>query len=535
MRLATVLGIGFLVRALLELQRAELGIVILIRAAMGLIFLSMIIFILWRNREPVAARIRESSTGCSDGAALLRNHLATFWHLFATFWVLAVWVLWVFNLLLGRSDLVIPIFALLGCVPVFLALNWAGQKVLDHALGAARRMEQDVQESIREDDGVALKEPETPAADAGCPPPYVHRLLPLIRRCLSISLAGVVFFGVLRLWGFDVHIGTEITGAALKILIVVSLSYVLWKFIEAAISRKLEEAGVGAVLDDDHEMGGEGGSRIGTLLQLLRKFLLVFLVVMVSLIVLSAVGVNIGPLIAGAGVVGLAIGFGTQTLVKDIVSGIFYLIDDAFRLGDWVDTGKAKGTVEHISIRSLRLRHSRGQVYTIPFGGLGQISNYSRDYAIEKLDFRVPYDTDVNKVKKIVKKISEGISEDESLGPRLLSPVKFQGVKLFEESAMVMRIKFTTRPGEQFLVRREVFSRLRKAFEKSGVEFAYRHVLVRLPKEMSETPAASGGESPPPGADPRQQLLASGAAAAIAMVLAEEEAALEKAKQEPKS
>ena len=396
-------------------------------------------------------------------------------------------------------------------------------------------MEQDVQESIREDDGVALKEPETPAADAGCPPPYVHRLLPLIRRCLSISLAGVVFFGVLRLWGFDVHIGTEITGAALKILIVVSLSYVLWKFIEAAISRKLEEAGVGAVLDDDHEVGGEGGSRIGTLLQLLRKFLLAFLVVMVSLIVLSAVGVNIGPLIAGAGVIGLAIGFGTQTLVKDIVSGIFYLIDDAFRLGDWVDTGKAKGTVEHISIRSLRLRHSRGQVYTIPFGGLGQISNYSRDYAIEKLDFRVPYDTDVNKVRKIVKKISEGISEDESLGPRLLSPVKFQGVKLFEESAMVMRIKFTTRPGEQFLVRREVYSRLRKAFEKSGVEFAYRHVLVRLPKEMSETPAASGGESPPPGADPRQQLLASGAAGAIAMVLAEEEAALEKAKQEPKS
>ena len=100
---------------------------------------------------------------------------------------------------------------------------------------------------------------------------------------------------------------------------------------------------------------------------------------------------------------------------------------------------------------------------------------------------------------------------------------------------MVMRIKFTTRPGEQFIVRREVFSRLRKAFEKSGVEFASRHVVVRLPKEMSETPAAPGGESPPPGADPRQQLLSSGAAAAIAMVLAEEEAALEKAKQEPKS
>ena len=305
MWMTAVLGIGFLVRALLELQRVELLLVILTRAAVGLVFLSMIIFILWRNREPVAGRIRESANRCSAGAALLRTHLAAFWHLFAIAWVLVIWVLWVFHLLLGRADLVIPIFALLAGVPVFLALNWAGQKMLDHAFGAAQKMEQNVLESIREDDGVAVEEPETPAADAGCPPPYVHRLLPLIRRCLSISLAGLVFFGVLRLWGFDVHIGTEVTGAALKILIVVSLSYVLWKFIEAAISRKLEEAGVGAALDDDHEMGGEGGSRIGTLLQLLRKFLLVTLVVMVSLIVLSAVGVNIGPLIAGAGVIGI--------------------------------------------------------------------------------------------------------------------------------------------------------------------------------------------------------------------------------------
>ena len=535
MWMTAVLGMGFLVRALMELKRVELLLVILTRTAVGLVFVSMIIFAIWRNREPVAGRIRDSANRCSAGAALLRTHLAAFWHLLAIAWVLVIWVLWVFHLLLGRTDLVIPIFALLAGVPVFLALNWAGQKMLDHAFGAVQKMEQNVLESIREDNGVAEEKPETPAADAGCPPPYVHRLLPLIRRCLSISLAGLVFFGVLRLWGFDVHIGTEVMGAALEVLIVVSLSYLLWKAIEAAISRKLEEAGAGAAVDDEHEMGGEGGSRIGTLLQLLRKFLLVTLLVMVSLIVLSAVGVNIGPLIAGAGVIGIALGFGTQTLVKDIVSGIFYLIDDAFRLGDYVDTGKAKGTVEHISIRSLRLRHSRGMVHTIPFSGLGQVTNFSRDYIIEKLDFRVPYDTDVNKVKKIIKKISQEIDEDPELGPRLLGPVKFQGVKLFEESAMAMRIKFTTRPGEQFIVRREVFSRLRKAFEKHGLDFASRHVVVRLPKEMSEPPAAPGGESPPPGADPHKQLLSSGAAAAIAMVLAEEEAALEKAKQEPKS
>ena len=123
------------------------------------------------------------------------------------------------------------------------------------------------------------------------------------------------------------------------------------------------------------------------------------------MIALSELGVNIGPLIAGAGIVGLAVGFGAQTLVKDILSGLFFLIDDAFRVGEYIDVGDVRGMVEHISIRSLRLRHHRGPVHTIPFGEIHHLTNYSRDWAIMKLELRVPFDTDIEKVRKIIKKI----------------------------------------------------------------------------------------------------------------------------------
>ena len=132
------------------------------------------------------------------------------------------------------------------------------------------------------------------------------------------------------------------------------------------------------------------------------------------LIVLSESGVNITPLIAGASVFGLAISFGSQTLVKDIVSGIFYLADDAFRVGEYIDCGKAKGTVEGFTLRSMRLRHQNGQVHTIPFGQLGQITNFSRDWTTMKFNLRFARDTDIEKLRKTVKKIGAEMQEDRS-------------------------------------------------------------------------------------------------------------------------
>ena len=131
-------------------------------------------------------------------------------------------------------------------------------------------------------------------------------------------------------------------------------------------------------------------SRMRTLLPILRNILFIVFLVMAALMALSSMGVQIGPLIAGAGVVGVAVGFGAQTLVKDVISGIFYLLDDAFRVGEYIISGSYKGTVESFSLRSIKLRHHRGYLYTVPFGTLGAVQNMSRDWVIDKLHAHRP-------------------------------------------------------------------------------------------------------------------------------------------------
>jgi len=287
----------------------------------------------------------------------------------------------------------------------------------------------------------------------------------------------------------------------------------LWEVIRIRIDRKLSEEG-SMPGEEAEEGGGAGGSRSATLLMLLRKFLLCVIVVMGSLIALSSMGVDIGPLIAGAGVIGLAIGFGAQTLVKDIISGVFFLVDDAFRVGDYVEAGAAKGTVEQISLRSMKLRHPRGMVFTIPYGGLKILQNYSRDYIISKLDFRVRYDADIEKIRKIIKRINKELMANEEISKGMLSDIKSMGVRKMEDSAMILRIKFKTIPGHQFLVEKELYRRVQQAFMDNGIEFAHRNVTVYLPPELR---TLAGGEKQLDGAT--QQAIG----AAAAEVLAEEE------------
>jgi len=214
---------------------------------------------------------------------------------------------------------------------------------------------------------------------------------------------------------------------------------------------------------------------------------------MAVLISLSALGVNIGPLIAGAGVIGLAIGFGAQTLVRDIVSGLFYLIDDAFRVGEYVVIDQIRGTVEKISIRSFQLRHHNGPVHTIPYGEIRTLTNWSRDWAIMKFELRIPFETDIEKVRKIIKKIGQDLMEDPVFGPLLLAPLKSQGVNRMDDSALIIRCKFTAVPGQQYLIRREAFTRIQRTFEEQGIHFAPRRVLVEAttPKQAIEAAAAA--------------------------------------------
>jgi small-conductance mechanosensitive channel len=295
----------------------------------------------------------------------------------------------------------------------------------------------------------------------------------------------------------------RLSGAAFDIVIVILLALAVWIAIKVAVKRNMgsdwESAKAGPGEGDG---GGAGATRVETLLPLLRKFVSITLIVIVIMMSLSSLGMDVAPLLAGAGMVGIAIGFGAQTLVRDVVSGVFFLIDDAFRMGEYVEIENIRGTVEKISVRSLQLRHHNGPVHTLPFGEIRHLTNYSRDYAIMKFEIRLPFETDIDKVRKIIKKTGQKMLEDEELGPMMLAPLKSQGVNRMDDSALIIRCKFTAKPGEQFYVRREAYMRIQQALAEAGIRFAPRRVIVEAaPSTAAVSPeviqAAAGSMDTP--------------------------------------
>jgi len=319
---------------------------------------------------------------------------------------------------------------------------------------------------------------------------------PVIIRNARILLALLVLALLGRIWGIDLQawvaavLGQTLADSLLTIVVTLILASALWGIVKTAIERHAPETAPGADLHDLGDVGGKGGSRLETLLPLLRKFLFVMLIVMVGMILLSSIGVDIGPLLAGAGMAGIAIGFGAQALVKDVVSGVFFLIDDAFRVGEYIDVGEVKGMVENISIRSLRLRHHRGPVHNIPFGEITHLTNFSRDWVIMKLELRLPFETDTEKVRKLIKKIGVEMMEHPDYGKNFIQPLKSQGVNRLDDSALIVRTKFMCRPGEQFVIRREAFRRIQEVFAENGIKFAPKRVIVDAPLNSPETAAA---------------------------------------------
>ncbi|MEM9044844.1 MAG: mechanosensitive ion channel family protein [Pseudomonadota bacterium] len=265
------------------------------------------------------------------------------------------------------------------------------------------------------------------------------------------------------------------------IALILLIAFILWTYVSSSIDARLrEERGSGEEQGESDGEGGVGESRLATLLPLVRSFLFVFLAFVVGLILLYEAGVNITPIFASAGIIGLAIGFGAQSLVKDVISGLFFLLDDAFRRGEYIETNGLRGTVERISIRSMQLRHHNGPLNTIPFGAIQDLTNYSRDWVIMKLKIQVTLDTDVERLRKLVKKLGVELLDDPTVGHKFIEPLKSQGVLQIDTWGMTIRVKFKTTPGEQFVIRRVVYTKLHEMFEREGIRFASRDVKVRV-------------------------------------------------------
>lgn len=283
-------------------------------------------------------------------------------------------------------------------------------------------------------------------------------------------------------WRLDpnslVHINPAITAVSyglLKSVVILLLADLAWHLARSWIDRSLSESPA----DEADPMHLARQSRLRTLLPIFRNMLAVVVAVIAGLIVLSELGVEIGPLVAGAGIFGVALGFGSQTLVKDVISGVFYMFDDAFRVGEYIQSKSYKGTVEGFSIRSVRLRHHRGPVFTIPFGELGAVQNMSRDWGVVKFRISLGFGTDVEKVRKITKKLGAALMENPEFAPLFIEPLKMKGIEEFGDYGMQVSFGMTLRPSPmQSFIRRRANFLLREAFKENGIDFATPSVQV---------------------------------------------------------
>ncbi|WP_245331216.1 mechanosensitive ion channel family protein [Mesorhizobium sophorae] len=323
-------------------------------------------------------------------------------------------------------------------------------------------------------------------AQRGLESPDISILAAAGRQTARFTVVAIMIAMLGTLWatplaaGFGIDLREVVKGASGVALIMLVAAF-LWNVVGAVSVRALR-AELPAAGDDEEALGAPR-SRLGTLVPLISAVGKSSIVALALLSILVSIGVNVWPLIAGLSVFGLAIGFGSQTLVKDLVSGLFFLIDDAFRFGEYIESSGAKGTVEKISVRSVSLRHQRGALATIPYGEIGKIQNFSRDWMIEKLTFRVAFDTDVEKVRKIFKKIGQDMSANPELAADMLEPFKSQGIGEVEDGTLVIRAKFKAKAGRHFMIRRAALIAVHQAFQENGIK--------AVPKPLTSNPGAA--------------------------------------------
>ncbi len=447
-------------------------------------------------------RIRDHLLAGAGGAASWgMERLASLWHLLALLYMLLLWVLMITTMAAGehpsRGAFLVSFFIL----PLWLVADRLIQWLAGYAIKTLKLDEAVAGASSGDAGGEGRQHAGSIAA----------RVMPAARA----GLVAILGFWLASLWGYELPFLSNLIEVAVDSLVIIALALVLWRTISTWIEVRIAESTPERPADQeshDDEWGPHTAlGRSLTLLPIVRKFVGIILVVLVTMTVLSSLGVDIGPLLAGAGVIGLAIGFGAQKIVSDIFSGFFYLLDDAFRVGEYLTAGSISGTVEKITLRNLMLRHHRGMLQIVPHSELGPITNFMRGGIIEKFSLDFPYDADIDKIRKIIKRVGQEMLDDPELGPNFLKPMKSQGVREITNSVMTIRVKFTARPGTHFVIRREAFRRITLALNAKGIYYAHRKVIVDLPQPPAEQ------------ADAAQQAALAGAAGAAARRVLEQE------------
>ncbi|HEY1795036.1 MAG TPA: mechanosensitive ion channel domain-containing protein [Stellaceae bacterium] len=479
--LAVIALVGFGRYALLDEDSGAPHVIGLINAVL---VCGIYIAIVLRSRVVVEALIRGRRTG--GPIAAVRDALAGAWMATALALVAGLFVFFIAGLSLGLLSYYHAVTTTLGIWFVVLVLDRLTEK------------------AWHDPEGVIVGSDRLRART-------IHHILRATALAVAAMLLAWTWSNAVEISDAAADAAMSSVGAAVATLFV---AYIAWELVRLAIDRHLEGAGGGPALpgaESEDELAAPA-SRLQTILPLLRAAFGIVIGVLAALVVLSRLGVDTAPLIAGAGVFGLAVSFGSQSLVRDIISGLFYMWDDAFRVGEYIDAGRLKGTVETLGIRSVKLRHQNGPLHTIPYGQLGAVTNLSRDFATIKFNLRFQPDTDIETVRKVTKQIGLSMQEDHAeLAGEVMLPLKLQGIAEVVDNALVLRFKFTARPVKPSWVQREYLKRMYQAFAEKGIQFATGTTMV-----LTHMPAPIGAAAPDAG-----QAAATGVATIAAVDLAE--------------
>ena len=423
-----------------------------VRKIVGFVVTAMIVMFVLQNRVSVRRWIAGADPHGPGGWGRVRGSLAGIWHVVAIGYAVAVYVVWAIGLVGGFEYLVQGTLVTLVTGAI--------------AFGAIAGLDKAIERGFRVNEETRRRYPSLEER--------VNRnrgFLEVGVRCVIWVVAALV---VLDAWGIgpfawlSSETGRVLVGRLLTIILVAGGALVAWEVLSTLVERYLEER-------DEAGKIVERGARIRTFLPLLRNVVRIVLLLFVVLIVLSEIGVDIGPLLAGAGIVGLAVSFGAQSLVKDVITGFFFLIEDTISVGDVVELGGNRGVVEGMTIRSVRLRDLEGIVYTIPFGEVASVRNMTKDFSYALMEVGVAYREDVDQVIEVLREIGDGMQADEAFGPLILEPLEVLGLDSFGASSVNIRVRIKTLPIRQWAVRREYQRRMKRIFDERGIEIPFPH------------------------------------------------------------
>ncbi len=436
----------------------------------GLLVATMLVMLVLQNHRAVATWLlgNEEKRATRSGAWIIRRQLAEFWHIVAIVYVVGTYIVWALQIPGGFA------YLFEGTIATIIVFTLA--RLL------SRGVRRTIHRGLTVGPGLRARYPTLEHR--------ANRYVPVaggVFRAVLYSLATVIS---LAAWDVDVigalgsATGRSAVADILTILLVAALAIVFWEGVSTFIESYL-------YADDEEDVDRQlVSARMRTLLPLIRNAILVVLIVVVGLIVLAQLGVDTRPLLAAAGVVGLAIGFGSQKLVQDVINGMFILMEDTITVGDVVDLGGNAGLVEGMTIRTITLRNLAGEVYTIPFSEVSTVLNKTKDFSFAVLDVGVAYREDISLVMDVIVQVGAELQTDAQVGSFILEPLEMLGLDRFDDSAIIVRARIKTKPIKQFAVARAFNLRLKERFDELSIEIPFPHLTLYFGQDKA-------GQSPP--------------------------------------